>query len=399
MAFDSYDSMGVFTAPPDTAGTTWTALSELDALLSESGIYAYPADHVADLRLRLVRDAVAAHLKHNPRYAAYAERLGFELSQVRQTADLLAVPLLPSALFKRDPALIETVIPNDSHVLYSTSSGTQGAISRVPRNNLTLMRFFGTLTSALREVIGLESFTRRVYHLGPSHDEDEHLWTAYAMAGAALHFESEFYVNDGVLHAERLLDDLHRANVREPIAIVGPPGLLIDMAAALNKARPLRTHPDTVVLAFGGWKRRSDQLVARGEFDQRLASAIGHSSTVNVRDAFNMVELNTVIMDCEHKRKHCPPWLHASARHPKTLAPVGPGRPGVLAYLDPTATSYPCFILSDDFGSVATDVACPCGRTGDVLSIERRITRVEGRGCALKLDALSQPFESQAAPA
>jgi long-chain-fatty-acid---luciferin-component ligase len=99
-------------------------------------------------------------------------------------------------------------------------------------------------------------------------------------------------------------------------------------------------------------------------------------------------------MDCEHGRKHCPPWLHASARAPKTLAPLGWGESGILAYLDPTATSYPCFVLSDDFGSVTRGERCPCGRSGDVLTIERRINRIEARGCALKLDLPVQPLES-----
>jgi long-chain-fatty-acid---luciferin-component ligase len=93
-----------------------------------------------------------------------------------------------------------------------------------------------------------------------------------------------------------------------------------------------------------------------------------------------------VLFECSHKAKHVPPWLYASARDPRTLAEVKSGEPGLLAFADPTPTSYPGFVLSDDFGSVSRRIPCPCGITSDTLTIERRVNKVETRGCALKLE-------------
>jgi long-chain-fatty-acid---luciferin-component ligase len=96
-----------------------------------------------------------------------------------------------------------------------------------------------------------------------------------------------------------------------------------------------------------------------------------------------------VIFECAHGRKHLPPWLYAAARHPRSLELLGDGEPGILSFLDPSAVSYPAFILSDDFGSVTRAASCSCGLRTDVLQIERRINRIESRGCALKMNYAS----------
>jgi len=60
-----------------------------------------------------------------------------------------------------------------------------------------------------------------------------------------------------------------------------------------------------------------------------------------------------------------------------------------MSYLDASATSYPSFIVTDDVGEVH-EGACPCGRSGTTLQIQRRLVSVAQRGCALTLDAGSQ---------
>jgi long-chain-fatty-acid---luciferin-component ligase len=86
-----------------------------------------------------------------------------------------------------------------------------------------------------------------------------------------------------------------------------------------------------------------------------------------------------------------PPWLRVTARDPGDLRVLGEGESGMLGYVDPLATSYPGFVLSDDLGTVSYGVDCACGRRSDMLRIERRLSRVESRGCALKLDQVARP--------
>ena len=66
------------------------------------------------------------------------------------------------------------------------------------------------------------------------------------------------------------------------------------------------------------------------------------------------------------------------------------GAKGVLSFLDPTPRSYPGYLLSEDIGIVYEDFACGCGRTTDAVEIVRRVNRVESRGCALRIEAMTE---------
>jgi long-chain-fatty-acid---luciferin-component ligase len=141
------------------------------------------------------------------------------------------------------------------------------------------------------------------------------------------------------------------------------------------------------VVAIGGWKRRSGERIPRAEFDDRIAAGLG-IETRQIRDAFNMVELNTAVLECEYHQMHLPAWIHARARSAVDLAVLPSEESGILSYLDPTPTSYPGFILSDDVGHVKHAARCRCGRQTDILVVERRLNTMETRGCALRIDGL-----------
>jgi long-chain-fatty-acid---luciferin-component ligase len=370
-----------------TAGEARLAAVEpLDALLSGDGLYALGPDAADELRLAHLRAAVDHHRAANPHYDRLCHRRGFGAHQLRTVADLAAVPLLPTSAFKRagSPVASATASP----VVATTSSGTQGTVSVVPRDDETLMRFFASISAGARELLGLEHLDARLFNLGPPVELVDHLWIAYVMAGAAVFCESDYYTDGSVFAVDELVADLLAAD-GERVALIGPPPLLVELAAALGDRRPA-LRPDSLVVAIGGWKRRSGSMIERDRFDELLATALGLDPG-QVRDAFNMVELNSVVFECAAKAKHCPPWLDARARDPRTLDPLPSGEPGILAFLDPTPTSYPGFVLSDDFGSVEHGARCGCGRVGDLLRIERRINRIESRGCALKLDVAGTP--------
>ena len=122
----------------------------------------------------------------------------------------------------------------------------------------------------------------------------------------------------------------------------------------------------------------------RADLEERVADRLGVAAD-SFRDVFNMVELNSLIFECEHGHKHIPPWLYVDARSAATLAPVATGEPGLLAYLDPTPLSYPGFVLSDDVGAVCS-LRCPCGIDGAVLQLQRRLSSIEERGCGMKMN-------------
>lgn len=354
---------------------------DLDTLLSSSEVMSLPPDYVADLRLRHIRTAVEWHIDRNPRYARYCETSEFAATDLSSLPDLGKVPLLPSALFKRGADVVSST-PADSDVLNTTSSGTKGTVSVVPRDDHTLNRFFATLGLGTREILNQERSDLRVFNIGPL--RAGHLWIAYVMSGVALFTSGRCYVEDDTFLQRIFLDDLSDSS-GTPAMIVGPPAIILDAArqVQLNK---LKLHPESMVVSIGGWKRATGAMVPRGEFVETLMDCLGLQDPSGIRDSFNMVELNTVLFECEAHRLHCPPWLYIDARDARTLESLPSGESGVLAYLDPTPTSYPGFVLSDDFGTVTRNVDCACGRVTDVLKLERRINRIEGRGCALKLD-------------
>lgn len=82
---------------------------------------------------------------------------------------------------------------------------------------------------------------------------------------------------------------------------------------------------------------------------------------------------------------HLPDWTVAIARDPDTLKPLNYGEEGILSFIDTSANSYPCFILTEDFGAVYPGESCGCGVSGDYIVISRRVTKVESKGCALKM--------------
>jgi long-chain-fatty-acid---luciferin-component ligase len=369
------------TVATPVTGPAVASISQLDVLLGADGVFDLPPQSAAALRYHHVLDAVAHHLDANPRYAAYAERSGYQ-----PTAGLDQVPLLPTAVFKRSTGGVRTGM---APVVTTTSSGTLGTISRVPRDDETLMRFYASVTAAVRELLAVEDTTTPVANLLPPVVESEHLWVSYVMAGVGLLYPARSYFRDGTLDLDGLLDDLDRLPDDRSCALVGPPAFLLDLARAATARPPggLRLAEGSLVVAMGGWKRRQGEAVDRSTFDTTVAAALGIDPS-RVRDAFNMVELNTVITECAHARKHCPPWLYARARDPRTLATLPSGAVGLLSFLDATATSYPGFVLSDDLGRVEEDLDCRCGRRTDVLTVVRRVRRTESRGCALKLDSM-----------
>lgn len=370
--------------PPSTAEDTGEGVPVglFDEIVSREGIFAMTKAERTQLRLSLAREALGYHLARNRAYAAYCQRLGIDDSSLQGIEDLARIPLLPTSLFKAKPELVCSGAIRDG-ILFTTSSGTQGRISSVPRDDLTLMRFFSGISSAVREMLGLANREVRVFNLGPTPQEAPHLWIAYVMAGLALFFRGQSYVSGNVFDLERLAGDLASAVGR--CAIIGPPPLVLDLADFLSRRGGLSIAPESFVITIGGWKRRSAEWIPRGQFDERVVSALRLPDESALRDTFNMVELNSVFVECRRRRKHCPPWLAVYARDPQKLTALPPGRSGILSFVDPSAVSYPDFLLSDDVGRVETG-PCGCGLDGESIVVERRLSPVEDRGCARKLD-------------
>lgn len=287
--------------------------------------------------------------------------------------------LVPSSLFKRQPIVNERV--DIARAKACTSSGTLGTKSIVFRDDETLERFVGTVAYGIEQFLGSHD-RRRAFVIGPSAEEAGDLWFSYVLSLVDVLYQTDFYVREGKADFGCLYEDLAAEDFYQPI-LVGPPALVADFLAYLERRRlslDLGTKEGMLVTA-GGWKDRAQEQIPQASFRSACAAALNLPDQ-SIRDSFNMVELNTVLFECAHHRMHLPPWLRVNAVDPGTM--VRTDGEGVLCFLDPTPTSYPGAILSEDVGEVV-DAPCPCGVESPSLIFRRRIKSNEQRGCGLKM--------------
>lgn len=358
----------------------WTGI---DNFIAREEIFSVSYDECASQRLRALEESISHHYENNQGYRKFCSVRNFSPIDFCKLDDCPIVPLIPSSLFKLRGLISPTIVGSDSSILETTSSGTKGAISIVPRDDDTLMRFFATVTSGVREVLEISNYSMPVFNLGPSVEEANHLWISYVMAGASVIFHSRNYVSNENLNIDLLMADLEQQSGR--IVLIGPPALIAQLATVWRSPLPRGSK----ILTIGGWKKSETTKIRPQEF-REMCDRTFQVRQADVRDVFNMVELNSSIFECEHHVKHIPPWLEVMALHPKTMSPISDGGRGILAYLDPTTSSYPGFIFSDDIGSVTKRFSCDCGRVSDTLEILRRVNTIETRGCAMKMNYPSQ---------
>ncbi len=359
-----------------------SVVAELDRLVfTEYGQQAIVQDDEV-LRLRLIRESLAHHLERCPAYAMFAQHLGFSLDSLDQPEDLEHVPQFPASVFKRT-SILST--PIEQTAKRCTSSGTQGRISVVHRDRRTIERLLGSTRRGLELLGDWYEDEVRVLNLGPDQVEAGDLWFAYVMSLIELDYPTRHAVVGGVFDPHRALAELEKlAEAATLPVLAGPPTLVLSVARAALE-RDSISMPQLAIVTAGGWKREDAQRLDRKEFTELVTRAFGLDDNHRVRDVFNQVELNTVMVECGHHRKHVPPWLHITIRSLTTLEPLPYGEQGLLSYLDPSASSYPCFIIADDVGTVRKG-PCDCGWPGRTLELDRRLDRAESWGCALKMD-------------
>jgi long-chain-fatty-acid---luciferin-component ligase len=336
------------------------------------------------IRLAVVRDAVDFHAARDPSYRRWLTSAAVGVDELQSVKDLDRVPQLPTAIFKRR----NSPLVHSAEARPSRSSGTLGTVSAVWRDHTTTQRLLGSVKAGLRLIDSWYEDEVHVVNLGPDRQEAAGLWFAYVMSLLEIVFPTTHCVKADVFDKTATLQKLSNALGAAPsVGVVGPPMLVADLAATALRTRWSCDADRITVVTAGGWKRAVGEALARDEFDDLVCRAFGVSDPYrDVRDAFNQVELNTVLFECRARRKHVPPWVHVTVRDPVALLPVAPESYGLLSYLDASASSYPCFIVGDDIGMLR-DGACPCGRIGRTVEILRRVRRDESWGCALKMDS------------
>ena len=368
------------------------AVPDLDRMIfSSDDVYSYPPERVVERQVEWIRDAVGYHIERCGAYRDFADRGGFTIERLQSADDLDSVPQYPTSVFKKRPP--RSV--NGAQTVEFRSSGTTGAVSVVSRDDTTLHRLAGSMRSALtllQPIIprGPEMAEQCVVlNLGPSKKESEGIWFSYIMSLVEVMAPTRHLFSEGNVGFAAVGDDLRELlSDGRKVGIFGPPFLLRDAALAMLPDRAVKGGPDVLILSGGGWKRSSSDAMDRVSFTNLMVEAFGLEDLSQVRDAFNQVELNSVFVECSAHRKHIPPWVRVIPRDVRTMRALPPGEEGVLTYLDPSATSFPCFLIGDDMGSINAS-PCTCGRPSTTVTVQRKLARSSKEGCGNKIERLA----------
>jgi long-chain-fatty-acid---luciferin-component ligase len=300
--------------------TDLKTLSFIDDLIYQNDeCYHLPVDHINEIQTSLIIDAFRYHYNNCSAYTTYCKALGIGPNDIVKSEDLCKIPLIPSILFKEYD--IMSCSP-DEIVKVCTSSGTRGSISKVYRDEVTLDRFMGSVQCCLDQIMNLDD--AYCINLGPTTEEAGDLWFSYAMSLVDMIYPTEYFVINDIFYAEKAYKRiLEEKNKYENIIIIGAPIMFLEFVNYLKQNNlKIESCENFYFLTAGGWKRFSGQQIPRPEFISLMQEYFINSSEKYFRDILNMVELNTVLPECEAKVKHLPPWVKVLILDPINLKPV-----------------------------------------------------------------------------
>lgn len=344
-------------------------------------ILAWNDEQVSAYQEKFIIEAFRHHYSNSEEYRKFCENSNIGLDDIKIKADLVKIPQIPSAIFKSIDVLS---IDRKDIVKRCTSSGTHGLISNIYRDEITLDRLLNSISFGLKELYDIDINGCTVVNLGPDTDEAADIWFAYITSILNLVLDAHNFMVKGELQCEAVYNFINN-NSDKKLLILGAPPLLLHFINYLkDNGLKLNLKKGDIVKTAGGWKKHTGIMIERDEFSL-LMKEYFNADEEGILDAFNQVELNTVVFECNKKSKHLPPWVKVIVRDPYTLEDIGYEKLGILSYLDASSNSYPCFLLSDDLGILKKD--CSCGRSGDVVQLVRRVKKVEAKGCAIKIDS------------
>ncbi|MFG2974466.1 hypothetical protein ACGFYY_15925 [Streptomyces sp. NPDC048331] len=332
-----------------------------------------------------LRDNFAHHAEHNAFYRAQCEAAGIKPSEITQLADLTKIPLLPVRMFKQPDAHVLMTAPLTDVELEIRSTGTGGVPSVARRDVTTTSRVLTGIFAQYREFFGVGNGAGLFLCPSTAETPEMGMVKAFNVLNGLLD-DHAYIVRDYAFDPAEALARLEGWEDAMTRHIIGPPFLVGRLLRFLElEDIRLQLDPDSLVITLGGWKRYTGESISREEFNSKIETYLGIPAE-NVRDMYGMIESNMLAMECEHHRKHVPPWSYISIRDVEnTDIELEPGKTGVIALLDALSTGYPAFILSEDVGEV-DHTPCPCGRTGQTVSFRRRLQGAELGCCAVSIE-------------
>jgi long-chain-fatty-acid---luciferin-component ligase len=338
------------------------------------------------LKVELLREAFSFHYEANEPFARLCEQHHIVPDDLRGPDDLGRVPLIPVGAFKRPDAGSLLSVPLDAIDLEVQSTGTSGVPSVARRDAATTTRVGLALLALYREFFGLVGGVGLFLCPSPAESPEMGMVKVFNLFSGLLD-DRAYLVRDFRFDPEEAVAYLRRWEDRQVRHVFGPPFLIARLLRHLEtRGLSLPLDGGSLAITLGGWKRFNHERISREVLEGKLQSRLG-ISPANVRDMYGLIESNLLAIECEHHRKHVPPWCHVTVRDIRDpRVEVAAGQIGALGILDALSLSSPGFLLSGDVGKVSPEEECPCGRTGQVVTVLGRLSREEVGCCAVTIE-------------
>ncbi len=330
-------------------------------------------------------EAFEFHLANNGFYRALCEAEGIRAGDIGGDGDLHRIPLLPVGMFKQANAHVMLTAGLADIELEIRSTGTGGIPSVSRRDATTVTRASVGIFGGYRDFFGISKGAGLFLCPSTAEVPEMGMVKVFNLLTGMLD-DHRYLVHEFSFDPNEALDQLRRWEGRMTRHIVGPPFIIARFMRFLELEEiPLQLDPESMIIMLGGWKQYTGRSISREEFDANAERLLG-VEPARIRDMYGMIESNMLAIECEHHRKHVPPWCYVSIRDITDPAvELAPGRTGGIAILDALNTSYPGFLLSDDVGEV-DESDCPCGRTGQTVRFRRRRQGAELGCCAVSIE-------------
>ncbi|MEK6908504.1 MAG: acyl-protein synthetase [Nanoarchaeota archaeon] len=322
------------------------------------------------LFLAAMKEAIDFHYSNSVEFKKIIDNSG----QDKFPQNIELIPYLPISLFKK---MKLTSVPDDQIVSVIKSSAiTTGIPSTIYIDEVTRKRQIKCLNSILSSFIGNKRLNFIIFDTERTitSKEGEISSRGSAIRGLMPFAKSINFVLDNELNldAEKLNETIEKINDQE-VCFFGFTWLLYKTLLQLN---PIKLK-NSKVLHIGGWKKLTDMMVSKEEFNKKIKNNIG---TSNIYDMYGMTEqLGTIYIDCEEGYKHIPLYSEILMRNIDNLKP---SQEGFIQLISPVPHSYPGIsLLTEDIGKIIGEDDCHCGRKGKYFIFKERAKDAELKGC------------------
>nr|WP_199344355.1 acyl-protein synthetase [Mycobacteroides chelonae] len=333
----------------------------------------------------VVRQAFALHFERNGFYRAQCDAARLAPSDIRAWADLQRIPLLPVSMFKQAGAHVLMTCGLEDVEIEIRSTGTSGVPSVARRDSTTVTRASVGIFGGYRDFFGISQGAGLFLCPSTAEVPEMGMVKIFNLLTGMLD-DHRYIVREYSFDPEEALAQLRSWEGRMTRHLIGPPFIIARFLKYLElEDIPLTLDPDSLIIMLGGWKQYTGNSISRDDFNEKAQRMLGIDRT-RIRDMYGMIESNMLAIECEHQRKHVPPWCYISIRDVTDASvELEPGKTGGIAILDALNTAYPGFLLSDDVGEV-DEGDCPCGRTGQTVKFRRRRQGAELGCCAVSIE-------------